>query len=220
MGFVSSSFARGISSIWTLLVLGMAAAASINATSTAMHPLTQELRDPEFVEIPIYLLQVFACIVVHELGHVAAAKMAGWRIRSITIGPLSYSPEKRRFAIVKRDAFRLISGFVTAVPPADGRRGSRSAVFFLLGGCIANFILAAMTFPFIGQLRDNWSSSTVWLALLASLSIVSVTMGIANLVPFGGFRGVRSDGLRLFEIVAQKVWPTKAPLQRRKRKPA
>jgi Zn-dependent protease len=220
MGLVSSSFGRSLSSVWTLLVLGMAAAASMNATSTALHPLTQGLRDPELVEIPTYLLLVFVCIAIHELGHVAAAKMAGWRVRSITIGPLSYSLEKRRFAVVKRDAFRLISGFVTAIPPVDARRKSRGAILFVLGGCIANFVLATMTFPFTGQLQNNWDSNTVGFALLGSLSIVSVTMGIANLIPFAGFKGVRSDGLRLFEIATQKVWPTKAPAQRRKRRPA
>jgi Zn-dependent protease len=196
----------------------MAAAASINATSSAVHPLTQGLRDPEFVEIPIFLLLVFVCIAIHELGHVAAAKMVGWRIRSFTIGPISYVPEKRRFVVVKRDAFTLISGFVTATPPADARRGSRDDIFFLLGGCIANFVLAAMTIPFVGQLRDNWDSSTVGFALLGSLSIVSATMGIANLIPFAGFKGVRSDGLRLVEITTQTFWPTST--QRRKRRPA
>ena len=218
MGLVSSSFGRSISSVWTLLVLGMAAAASMNATSIALHPLTQGLGDPELVEIPIYLLLAFVCLVVHELGHVAAAKMAGWRVRSITVGPLSYSLEKRRFAVVKRDAFRLISGFVTAIPPADARRKSRGAILFILGGCIANFILATLTFPFTGQLQNNWDSNTVGFALLGSLSIVSVTMGIANLIPFAGFKGVRSDGLRLFEIFAQTFWPTSTC--RRKRRPA
>jgi len=214
MGLFSSKSSRSFSGAWTILVLGLAAAASMSATSAALHPLTQGLRDPELVEIPTYIFLVFICIAIHEFGHVAAGKIAGWRIHSITVGLLSYVPEKRKFVVVKRDALRLFSGFVTATPPPDARW--QGAALFILGGCIANFLLAAMTLPFIDQLRKNWDSSTVLPALLGSLAIVSATMGIANLIPFSGFAGLRSDGMRLCELIVRRL----SPARRRKRKPA
>lgn len=195
----SSTWTAILSPIWTIFVLGLAAAAGYSAANTAAIAFLSWQDDPIYVGFALYLFEAFACIVVHELGHVIAAKTVGWQVRSIAVGPFAYLPTERRVVVVDRRVSQWLSGLVTAVPPSSDRREIRSRAVFVLGGPLANILFGLTIFPFESALKAPWNPGNSIAVIFGSLSIVSLTVGIANLVPFY-LHDLKSDGLRLLNM--------------------
>jgi hypothetical protein len=166
------------------------------------------------------ILELSICVAVHELGHAFGAKLAGWRVYVISIGPLSYFPRERRFASAR--GYRVtgdVGGWVLAAALDGGT--TRGNLLFTLGGPVANLVLAAGGFvtvtvylltlryplalwkPYIFFAWDLWLLLLpFWLLVLIGVSTCSFIIGIANLVPMWG-KGWRSDGAKALTLLRE-----------------
>lgn len=189
--------------VWAISVLALAAVPGFSAATAAATAYVPWPAAPGYAGIALYLLEACVCIVIHEFGHVVAAKSVGWHVRSIAVGPFAYMSAERRIVIVKRRASQWLSGLVTAAPPIADRRDARGRMIFVLGGPAANIVFGMATFPFVPALKEPWDPANLTAVIFGSLSIVSLTMGISNLVPFY-LQDMKSDGLRLLDMFVHK----------------
>jgi hypothetical protein len=140
-------------------------------------------------------LYVAFCVVVHESGHVIAARLCGWNIHLISILGLAYRPAAGRFERTSRE-WGARSGFVFATPRDNGG-WDRSWAAVLLGGSLANFAGAGILYALIVTAPIGRHLT----AVAGALALCSLTMGFANLVPFGRGPHRKSDGGRLLDML-------------------
>ena len=91
------------------------------------------LADLFFIIVPMCL----AMLVVHELGHVLAAALAGFRFEMLILGPLQISREGNRLALKFNRCFYLFGA--VSVPMDERNLRPRIALTFL-GGPIASLL--------------------------------------------------------------------------------
>ena len=102
----------------------------------------------------VFLVGVFASVLLHEFGHALTARHYGIRTRRIVLWP------------------------VGGVAQLEGQPGSpRQELHIALAGPAVNFVLAAGLFATVSLFGLPWSG------LLASLMIANLTLGLFNLVP-------------------------------------
>ncbi|WHU04008.1 site-2 protease family protein [Sphingomonas sp. NIBR02145] len=122
-------------------------------------------------------------VLVHELGHAAAAHRLGADIRSIVVLPFEYSMRQRRLRLKWRAGMGDLGGYVSYV--LDRIDARRKHMMIAAAGPIANLLLALLA----GTGATLIGSATLAGALLGALALLSAGMGIANLVPFRGSDG-------------------------------
>jgi hypothetical protein len=138
-------------------------------------------------------------ISVHELGHIAAGWLVGFRFRFISIGPLSLGLEHG----MVRVRIRLERGALGYAGIRVDRvlRLRRRLLIFIAAGPAANLLSIPSTvfvvnyaFPRLGD---------TWLATLAvEFVVVSLLLAIIGLVPFGS--SPRTDGARIATLLGSK----------------
>ena len=128
--------------------------------------------------IPAYLVQV----VLHEMGHMAAALLSGYRFVSIGVFGVMLVRRrgKLRFAPLRTPG--VLGQCVMAPPPM--KNGRYPFVFYYLGGVIANLLGAAVAFLCLRRVEF----SAWWLFVLA-INLISV---LENGLPITGL--LRNDG--------------------------
>jgi hypothetical protein len=132
------------------------------------------------------LAAYYLMLAVHELGHVATGWCAGFRCRSLRIGPLVFKPPHR--VSLYRGPGALVNGVAELIPVASDNLAWRGMAM-VLGGPVAN-ILSAMVvllLPF---------PTTPFSGLFIACSIAN---GVNDLFPFESRLGV-SDGSRLWML--------------------
>lgn len=137
-------------------------------------------------------------ILIHELGHSYAAKIAGWRVHLIVVLGLGYSPRQRRFMkVAPTSRSNDIGGWVLATPGPDKDWG-RGQIAFTAGGPAANiaFGISAIliAFAFGDDLRGFFGS-------LLGIGEIFLIVGFANLIPTGGVVFHKSDGAQLIDAI-------------------
>lgn len=110
----------------------------------------------------VELLVLFGVVVVHELGHVAAARWFGWRVREVRLLPF---------------------GGVAVADPADGADSVQETAV-ALAGPLQNLLMIGFAFFFrlAGWWADEW---TDWFVR------VNMTVGLFNLLPVEPLDGGR-----------------------------
>jgi hypothetical protein len=152
---------------------------------------------------PLYALfltfsTLYLAIIVHELGHVLAGILAGFRIVSSGIGVTRPFARIRIAGVWFYLGRPVLRGFTLALPRRLGPDRKALAILYA-GGSLAN--LATGLVAWVGWRHlvdwtswrpfDDWTFSSVFMD-------VSLMMGIANLVPFHSSRvGSASDGLTI-----------------------
>jgi hypothetical protein len=142
--------------------------------------------------VPLLPLAFFAVIVVHELGHLVAAQLAGFRFRALTLGPLSLLNTPAGFRVrVNWQIMSLIGGQQISTPPQDGASDARY-MLYLAGGVLANFVTAAL---------GAWGLASIESAPLAMFLllfvVLSVLLGAINALPFHTEGGIATDGYNM-----------------------
>ncbi|CAN5730702.1 site-2 protease family protein [soil metagenome] len=136
---------------------------------------------------PLFVIAVFACVLLHELGHALAAKKYGVHTRDITLYPIG------------------------GVAMLEGRPNARQELVIALAGPLVNVVIAVAlavglvlrhgTIPLDPQLRTDTFLSTLFLA--------NVTLAVFNLIPafpMDGGRVLRSIlALRMPEVRATQI---------------
>jgi hypothetical protein len=131
----------------------------------------------------------YLMLAIHELGHVAAGLCAGFRYRSLRVGPLLFNRPFR--ASIYRGPGALVNGDAELIPVATDKLAWRG-VAMVLGGQGANILSAmiVLVLPF---------PITVFSAFFIACSIVN---GVNDLFPFGSRLAV-SDGRRIWMLLGQ-----------------
>lgn len=128
-----------------------------------------------------FTLLLFACVVLHELGHVAAARLLGIRTRGIVLLSIGAG------ALLER------------MP-----RQPLGELFVALAGPTVNFVLAAVLLPLQAALASqaasdgNWD----WAGLVRILVRVNLILACFNLLPV-----FPMDGGRVLRALLALRWP-------------
>ncbi len=109
-----------------------------------------------------FTVMVFACVLLHELGHSYLSQRFGVRVRSITLLPI---------------------GGIAAL---EGAPGPRQEVPIALAGPAVNFAIAGLVLAFLGSSRSDWlflhptiNTEDFWPSLLWA----NLYLGLFNLIP-------------------------------------
>jgi len=128
-------------------------------------------------------LLCFVAVLVHELGHAAAAYRLGADIRAIVVLPFAFNTKRRELRLRWRAGTGDLGGYVSyTLDRIDARR---KHMMIAAAGPIANLLLALLA----GTGAALTGSEPLGGALLGALAFLSAGMGIANLVPFKGSDG-------------------------------
>jgi len=155
---------------------------------------------PACYVFPTYILSILMAIVFHEMGHLAAGWLVGFRFSSITIGPISLGLEYGRLKLQLRAV--LAGGYAGMHVERLGRLRQRLRVF-IAGGPIANLVTAVLC---ASLLIYRPPESTVMAITLEMLWMISAIFAILNLVPYR-VGVLYNDG---FRILTLRVSPAKA----------
>jgi Peptidase family M50 len=143
-------------------------------------------------QLALLAVLLLAITLVHEAGHAVAGLSCGFRIRSIRIGPLKASRDREHKWGV---SFGIRRGgeVVAQLRAVPGKWGRLQCIAFILGGPFANFFIAIILWPL-----PLWSEAAESVAAL--FAIVSVAVGLINLIPFRTRFGM-SDGAKLLSLL-------------------
>jgi Zn-dependent protease len=139
------------------------------------------------------LALVFAAILIHELAHAVAAVAVGARVSRIVVVPFEFTLRPRRLRLIRRPVRGDLGGYVSYT--LDRIEARKRHAIVAVAGPFANIVtgLAAGGVHAGGvQLLDGVGGLPAESAVATAFAILSVGMGLANLIPFDG-----SDGTRL-----------------------
>ncbi|MDT8758348.1 M50 family metallopeptidase [Sphingomonas psychrotolerans] len=140
------------------------------------------------LRLAIDLLLSFVAVLVHELGHAAAAWRLGADVHGIVVLPLELRLSPPRLRMRWRAGKADIGGYVSySLDRIDARR---KHMMIAAAGPVASMLLAGVA-GLIGHLAGV---TTLVGTLFGALALLSGGMGLANLVPFKG-----SDGRHLLQ---------------------
>lgn len=136
------------------------------------------------------VLAFLAAVVVHELGHVIAGKLAGFRLVSIHFGQLQITPPFH-LKWHHTDPLPGAAGFVRNLPVYSKNLRLRE-LFVYFGGPAANLV-SAIAVPLLIQttIFSPW------------FFIISLLMGLRNLLPFRR-RRITSDGEHILMLLRNR----------------
>jgi tetratricopeptide (TPR) repeat protein len=140
-----------------------------------------------------WLLLYWVCgslveMTVHELGHGLAAWAVGFRVRTISIGPLTICNDLERGRYLSWQWKRLLlhGGYAGCIPTAEaGVRGNM--IFVVLCGPLIS-IMAGLGLLSLVLAAPGSAWQNYWEVLLA-LALLFVVDSLANLVPAGDLDG-------------------------------
>jgi hypothetical protein len=136
---------------------------------------------------------LFGAFAVHEFGHLAAGRLAGYRFGFLAVGPLWLT----RSGICWRWHPRYWAPMAQALPATSDRFAERIA-WYIAGGPIASAIVAVVAFS---TSRAAEGDPAVFLRALA---LGSACVFVASIQPFGTGVGIPSDGRRLWLYVSDR----------------
>lgn len=104
----------------------------------------QEYHVSLLIAVPLYALLLVIGVVVHEAGHYLAARLQGMHVLQVMLLGIELHLTRRGVRI-RRQQFRRrrMHGYVLAYPRSD-RPIRRQVILMVLGGPLANLILAAL----------------------------------------------------------------------------
>lgn len=151
--------------------------------------------------IPALAFCFFLVIAVHELGHVLAGRLVGFRFQALTVGPLMWEREAGRIRFRWNRNLNAYGGLALCIPP-DSHRLVARFIGFTAGGPLASVLLAlagGLGYRYgvpAGPSFANYVLEFFWLMCLT----LSALIALITLVPMrsGGFL---SDGARMLQLL-------------------
>jgi Zn-dependent protease len=134
------------------------------------------------------LLIGFVAVLIHELGHAVVANAVGGRVGRIVVFPIEFTVTSRKLRLVRHWGRGDLGGYVTYT--LDRVEARRRHAIVAIAGPAANIVTGVAA-------GSSFAIATPGIlppgaAVATAFAIVSVGMGLANLIPFDG-----SDGMRL-----------------------
>lgn len=156
----------------------------------AQGPLAQSAWHPGMLGAYLIVLPVgFVAVLIHELAHAVAANAVGGRVGRIVAFPLEFVVSTRKLRFTRHWGRTDLGGYVTYT--LDRIEAAKRHAVVAGAGPAANIVTGLLVggkvvAPPTGDMPPG-------AALGAAFAVLSVGMGLANLLPFEG-----SDGMRLW----------------------
>src|SRR5437868_5918014 len=99
--------------------------------------------DTIFLSLVAFSLMAFLILAGHELGHVLAGQMVGFRFLLFVVGPLKFERKEGRIRAGLNKTLALAGG-VAASAPTDERNVCKRMAVIMLGGPLASLLLTVM----------------------------------------------------------------------------
>lgn len=168
---------------------GQSVSATLPGILDRMWASTEEVFGGMFWFFIAIMLLIWLETVVHEVGHLVAGWLVGFKFVMITVSRLKLRATDKGLQFGLTDKTDLRSGSALMVPTALHNLRSRWLVM-VLGGMAGNLLLGAFFFGW--QVLDP---SGMW-GLLPFATGLSVVLGLMNLLPLK-VNGYNSDGVYL-----------------------
>jgi hypothetical protein len=165
------------------------------------------------LDVLLPLAALWLVVAVHELGHVLAARLVGFRFVMVYIWPFRIARQPRGLRLSLRVGWQL-PGFALCLPVEEGNLLAKLAVYDV-GGVGANLLLAGVAGA-IASVRGfgygTFLGFGVWPTMvpgtgfsiadtfILTTEFMALTVGLLNLLPVK-VGGVRSDGLHLVRAI-------------------
>jgi hypothetical protein len=154
------------------------------------------------------LLTVYAILAIHEIGHIIGSRVVGLRMRSLTVGPITFVREAGTLRIRKNLNLALFRGVVRFEVAPDEKRRRRLTVVLAAGPAMSLVTgLLAVAFLLGGGMNAltamTPAARLILARLLALFASGSIAVGLANIIPMR-FAGGVSDGARLFLLLRRE----------------
>ena len=134
------------------------------------------------------LLIGFVAVLVHELGHAVVANAVGGRVGRIVVFPVEFVVASRKLRLVRRWGRGDLGGYVTYT--LDRIEARRRHAIVAIAGPAANIVTGVAAGSSVAIAAPGILPPGA--AVATAFAILSIGMGLANLIPFDG-----SDGMRL-----------------------
>lgn len=149
-------------------------------------------------------ISTLLAIFVHELGHLVAGQIAGFRFLSLAMGPLEIRRDAGKLRFARAPLLGGVAGYVRMVPgPTD--RLDRRLRLYILGGPIASLLYAFLAYGLFLAARP-WSARGApigaYFGYLAALCLLVMALAIVPgaLLPFTTRSGTPTDMKMLFQL--------------------
>ena len=124
---------------------------------------------------------LYLAIVIHELGHLAAAKILGFKFYELCIGPISIRDSEKGFKFEL--AFRnMAAGFCRAFPTPDQKVSKLGLAFYFANGNIFNITFGIICLTIDSLLLES--------AFFSGLGYTNFLIAVINSIPMkaGGLK--------------------------------
>ena len=161
---------------------------------------TQDLHEADFLVWIVQLqFAILVCVLIHELGHVAAGWASHMKLWSLQVGPFQWAHKRGKWK------FKLIPslGGMTGMAPTrlDNVRG-RSA-FFAVGGPVASLVLGGVSSIAALTAKGHfWEGCWSILAMMATIASADFMVNLIPQKPESQY----SDGARIYQMVTNGPW--------------
>ncbi|MFL5733870.1 MAG: hypothetical protein ACJ78Q_11785 [Chloroflexia bacterium] len=161
------------------------------AQGVAVHA-AKALLSTLLVWVPFLLLEV----VAHEMGHLLAGKLVGFRFVFCTIGPFKFTSTGRGLALGYNENWMTVAGSAASIPEHP-RHARQRELARIAGGPIASLLLGGMALALAA------STGGLPHRLCELAAITSLFSFGANMLPFKS-GGSLSDGARIKMLLSSK----------------
>jgi membrane-associated protease RseP (regulator of RpoE activity) len=143
----------------------------------------------------LLFLLTFSAILVHELGHAVAVHRQGGIVQAIRVLMVHMQFPSRRLTLVKPFGRGDVGGYVTYTMFERWWTMRKDAIV-VVAGPAANFALAVLSWG-VAALLGLFSRDLS--IIVSALGLLSMGMGLANLLPFKG-----SDGSEIVKYLRSR----------------
>ncbi|HEX2167757.1 MAG TPA: hypothetical protein VHG09_11050, partial [Longimicrobiales bacterium] len=178
-------------------VIGVALARASDGAAGRLMPMPASL----LLALFVYLL----CILIHEIGHLAAGALAGFRPLLLIAGPLRLERSNGRTAASLNRSVSLAGGLAICTPVGVHDLRRRTMVM-AAGGPLASLVFGvqclAIWMAVSQAIAGGPGAASAVSVMLLFGGVVSLGIGMLTLLPMraGGFY---SDGARILRLMRQ-----------------
>ena len=156
---------------------------------------------PDIWILLVLPLSIFAAIAWHELGHVLAGRLAGFRLYLFAAGPLRIDRSGHSLHFSFNRDIRLWGGVAASIPPPEALPSPaqlpRAMLRTVAGGPIFSLLGALVLLPAAWLLHPVSINAA---GLLAITGFISFAIALATCIPSRA-AGFLSDGARILQLL-------------------
>ncbi|QYK54258.1 MAG: M50 family metallopeptidase [Fimbriimonadaceae bacterium] len=108
-------------------------------------------------------------MTIHEGGHALVAKLLGWKIKQVNIGPVTWQLRPTGWVRVWNQTKLMPAGGYVATHPEPGKYRARDYFFIVAAGFVMNVLATLLIFILLPIAATNIWRDTLWLMFIASI---------------------------------------------------